>query len=144
MNQDLRSFIGDYQRAFPGEVVRVTDPVGLEHDVMAVVLEYERRRRWPILLFEHVRGHTIPIVANVVASRQAQAVALGGAPRVQAPHYAPRNKDRKNPRRTGNQPDPMALHFPNEIDGALGVKFVEAAMASSAAGGAWTSAHLEL
>ena len=47
-------------------------------------------------------------------------------------------------RRSGNQPDPMALHFPNEIDGALGVKFVEAAMASSAAGGAWTSAILEL
>jgi predicted dehydrogenase len=47
-------------------------------------------------------------------------------------------------RRSGNPPDPMALHFPNEIDGALGVKFVEAAMASSAAGGAWTSAVLEL
>jgi predicted dehydrogenase len=47
-------------------------------------------------------------------------------------------------RRSGSQPDPMALHFPNEIDGALGVMFVEAAMASSAAGGAWTSAHLEL
>jgi predicted dehydrogenase len=47
-------------------------------------------------------------------------------------------------RRSGTQADPMALHFPNEIDGALGVKFVEAAMASSAAGGAWTSAVLEL
>ncbi|HUP17900.1 MAG TPA: Gfo/Idh/MocA family oxidoreductase [Acidimicrobiia bacterium] len=47
-------------------------------------------------------------------------------------------------RRSGHQPDPMALHFPNEIDGALGVKFVESAMASSGAGGAWTSAVLEL
>lgn len=47
-------------------------------------------------------------------------------------------------RRSGNQPDPMALHFPNEVDGALGVRFVEAAMASSAAGGAWTSALLDL
>ncbi|HKY47911.1 MAG TPA: Gfo/Idh/MocA family oxidoreductase [Acidimicrobiia bacterium] len=47
-------------------------------------------------------------------------------------------------RRTGLQPDPMALYFPNEMDGALGVKFVEAALASSAAGGAWTSAVLEL
>jgi predicted dehydrogenase len=47
-------------------------------------------------------------------------------------------------RRSGIAPDPMAMCFPNEIDGARGVKFVEAAMASSAAGGAWTSAHLEL
>ena len=47
-------------------------------------------------------------------------------------------------RRSGIQADPLALHFPNEIDGAVGVKFVEAALASSAAGGAWTSAVLEL
>ena len=47
-------------------------------------------------------------------------------------------------RRSGKPPDPMALQFPNEVDGALGVKFVEAAVASSAAGGAWTSAVLDL
>jgi predicted dehydrogenase len=47
-------------------------------------------------------------------------------------------------RRSGKAADPMALQFPNEVDGALGVKFVEAAIASSAAGGAWTSARLDL
>jgi predicted dehydrogenase len=47
-------------------------------------------------------------------------------------------------RRGGKPPDPLALQFPNEVDGALGVKFVEAAVASSAAGGAWTSAILDL
>ena len=47
-------------------------------------------------------------------------------------------------RRSGKPPDPIALQFPNEVDGALGVKFVEAAVASSAAGGAWTSAVLEM
>ena len=47
-------------------------------------------------------------------------------------------------RRSGNGADPMALVFPNVIDGALGVKFVEAAIASSGAGGAWTSAVLDL
>ena len=47
-------------------------------------------------------------------------------------------------RRSGTKPDPMAMHFPNERDGALGVKFVEAAITSSEDGGAWTSAALEL
>jgi predicted dehydrogenase len=47
-------------------------------------------------------------------------------------------------RRTGTPPDPLALHFPNEVDGAIGVKFVEAAIASSADGGAWTGALLDL
>jgi hypothetical protein len=35
------------------------------------------------------------------------------------------------------------MHFPNANDGVIGVKFVEAAMESSAAGGAWTGAMLE-
>src|SRR5262245_43044275 len=39
--QDLRSFVAAYARAKPGEVVHVSDPVSIEHDVMALVLEYE-------------------------------------------------------------------------------------------------------
>jgi predicted dehydrogenase len=40
-------------------------------------------------------------------------------------------------RRSGIEPDALALHFPNAVDGAMGLGFVEAAIASSAAGGAW-------
>lgn len=36
-------------------------------------------------------------------------------------------------------PDPASLLVPTVLDGAIGVKFIEAAVASSAAGGAWTS-----
>ena len=45
-------------------------------------------------------------------------------------------------RRAGIAADPLALHFPNAGDGALGVRFVDAAMASSINGGAWTDATL--
>jgi predicted dehydrogenase len=41
-------------------------------------------------------------------------------------------------RRAGVDPDPLALHFPTANDGYRGVAFVEAAIASSTAGGAWT------
>ena len=41
-------------------------------------------------------------------------------------------------RRAGVDPDPLALVFPNAIDGVKGVAFVEAAIASSANNGAWT------
>src|SRR5262245_40968374 len=88
--QDLRSFVAAYERARPGEVVRVADRVSLEEDVMAVVLEYERRRRYPILVFEKVGDHDIPIVCNVVASRAALAFALGVDERAVAPVYARR------------------------------------------------------
>src|SRR3989442_6824194 len=66
--QDLRGFVAAYEEAHPGEVIRVTEPVSIDEDVMALVLEYERRRRYPILLFDRVAGHDIPIVCNVVAN----------------------------------------------------------------------------
>jgi len=42
-------------------------------------------------------------------------------------------------RRSGTTVDPMALRFPNAEDGVLGVRFVDAVVAASAADGAWTS-----
>jgi predicted dehydrogenase len=44
-------------------------------------------------------------------------------------------------RRTGRTPDPLAMTFPNERDGAIGVRFVAAAVASSDADGRWTDAR---
>jgi UbiD family decarboxylase len=89
-DQSLRGFIANYGDAHPGEVVRIAEPVSIEHDVMALVLEYERRRRSPILFFERVAGHDIPIVANVVASRRALAFALGASAGGLAAEYARR------------------------------------------------------
>jgi len=45
-------------------------------------------------------------------------------------------------RRSGGIPDPLAGDFPTHLDGAIGVSFVEAAVASSEANGAWTPAGL--
>lgn len=42
-------------------------------------------------------------------------------------------------RRSDNSADPLALHFPNALDGVRGVAFVEAAIASSTNDGAWTT-----
>ena len=97
MSQDLRSFVAAYAEADPGEVVRVTEPVSIDYDVMALVLEYERRRRYPILLFEKVEGHDIPIVANVVASRRALAFALGVPEGALAAEYGRRIKEHVKP-----------------------------------------------
>lgn len=131
MSQDLRSFVAAYERAHPGEVVRIAEPVSIEHDVMAVVLEYERRRRWPVLLFEKVTGYDIPIVCNVVASRRALACALGVDERSLAGEYARRIKEYQKPvvvvdppfrRRvvTGDAVDLDALPIPSYFPGDAG------------------------
>jgi predicted dehydrogenase len=43
-------------------------------------------------------------------------------------------------RRAGTTPEPLALHFPNAHDGWMGLRFVDAMIRSSEAGGAWTRA----
>lgn len=40
-------------------------------------------------------------------------------------------------RRSGKTPDPLALHFPNALDGLMGVRFVSKVIESSRANGAW-------
>ncbi len=75
--QDLRTFVAGFARAHPSELLRISDPVDVEHDVQAIALELERRRRFPVLHFENVRGFTMPVVANVMASRRGLAFALG-------------------------------------------------------------------
>lgn len=47
-------------------------------------------------------------------------------------------------RRAGVPVDPLADQFPKALDGVLGVAFVEAAVASSDNGGAWTTAVISL
>lgn len=42
-------------------------------------------------------------------------------------------------RRSGTEPNPLALYFPNSWDGLLGVRFVHSVIASSEANGAWTA-----
>ncbi len=77
MKQDLRSFVEEYAETYPGEFIRVSEPVNIEFDLQAIALELERRRRFPILLFENIVGHDIPVICNVMASRRAFALALG-------------------------------------------------------------------
>jgi len=47
-------------------------------------------------------------------------------------------------RRAGVAPHPLALRFPTVMDGAIGIKFVQAAIASSESGGAWVDALLDV
>ena len=44
----------------------------------------------------------------------------------------------------GRKPDPMATHCPTVEDGARGIKFIIAAIESSAKGGAWVDVRLVL
>jgi len=116
MAQDLRSFVSAYAAAAPGEVVHVKEPISTEFDIMALVLEYERRRRFPILVLEQVQGFDMPIVCNVVASRKALAFALGVPESQLAQEYARRIKDTHKPVTVSDAPFRRHVLKGSEID----------------------------
>lgn len=77
MSQDWRSFLRQYEDRFPEDVLRIEQRISREYDSTALVLELERRRRFPVVVFEHVEGSEFPVVANTLATRQRLAMAIG-------------------------------------------------------------------
>src|ERR1700675_1209323 len=95
--QSLRGFVSALEQAHPGEVVRISEPVDLAYQTQALALELERRRRFPVLIFEQIRGHSIPVVSNVMASRRGLATALGAGEAQLPGEYAKRPREPPKP-----------------------------------------------
>jgi len=78
--QSLRGFLAQVERDLPDEILRVHEPVSTRLDITSLVYELERMGRNPLVVFDNVEGHTMPIVTNVAGSRKLLALALGVTP----------------------------------------------------------------
>ena len=74
---DLRCFLTDLERV--GQLARVTKEVDARHEIAGVMLKAAQQGK-PALLFENIKGHSIPVAANLCASRERLAMALGVSP----------------------------------------------------------------
>jgi len=77
---DLRSFLSEVRKKWPDRLLEITDDVELDYSSTALAFELEHRGRNPILSFDHVRGSKIGLVANIFASRDILALAIGSSP----------------------------------------------------------------
>lgn len=75
--QSLRGFLDMVARRFPEELLRISEPVDLQFETTALAFELERAGRAPVLVFDKVNGHSMPLVTNVAASRKLLAACLG-------------------------------------------------------------------
>ena len=78
---DLRSFIDNVRREFPDEILTISKEVDPRFEITALVAKLEQERRFPILVFEKVKGTKFPVVTNVHAGRRRLASAIGSEPR---------------------------------------------------------------
>ena len=67
---DLRSFIEKVRQEFPEDVLTIKKEMDPRFEIATLVVKLEQERRFPILLFENVKGSKFPVVTNVHASRR--------------------------------------------------------------------------
>ncbi|MGI9385131.1 MAG: UbiD family decarboxylase [Methyloligellaceae bacterium] len=75
--QSLRGFLELVARDFPEELLHISEPVRTDLDITSIVFELERLGRSPVVIYENVEGHTMPVVTNIAGNRKLLAACLG-------------------------------------------------------------------
>lgn len=129
--QGLRGFLAMVEREFPDELLRIRTPVSTHLEMTSLVFELERAGKSPVVVYENVEGHTIPVVTNIAGNRRLLAACLGvsadqlpTAFRERCQHYIPCHVIEKAPWQEvnieGDDVDltrlPIPLHF--QVDAA--------------------------
>ena len=78
--QSLRGFLAMVERDFPDELLRIQAPVRTQLDITSLVFELERLGRSPVVVYENVEGHALPVVTNTAGNRKLLAACLGVGP----------------------------------------------------------------
>jgi 2,5-furandicarboxylate decarboxylase 1 len=77
LGQDMQSYIAFLEKYYPDEVLRVTKEVDPIFEVTAILWALENQRRYPLVVFENIKGSDMPCVTNVHASFPRLAAAIG-------------------------------------------------------------------
>jgi UbiD family decarboxylase len=67
-------------RGYLDMVLRIRAPVRRELDITSLVFELERAGKSPVVVYENVEGHTMPVVTNIAGNRKLLAACLGVKP----------------------------------------------------------------
>lgn len=74
---DLRGFIEYLEKEHPEHVIRITKEVDPRFGVSGILHRLEKDEKFPLVIFENVKGSDIPLVANMHASFERLKLALG-------------------------------------------------------------------
>lgn len=77
MNPDLRTFITQVKETFPNEFLEVNECLDIRFELTAYTLELARKGKYPLFIFENVKGVPFPVVTNIFGTRNRYALALG-------------------------------------------------------------------
>ena len=74
---DLRGFIAYLEAEHPEHVIRISKEVDPRFGVTGILTQLEKDDKFPLVIFDNVKGSDIPLVANMHASFERLRLALG-------------------------------------------------------------------
>ena len=77
MAKDLRGFLKELEAEEPDQILRVKREVDPHFEVTGVLAKLEKERKFPVVIFEKVKGSTLPVVTNVHADARRLFRAIG-------------------------------------------------------------------
>ncbi len=104
MTHDLRSFLAAVEEKAPDLLLRIPRAVSPRWELSAVQKRLQADGKLPVLLFERIQGHAMPIVTNLFASKRHLALALDTTPERVAARFAEAQRSRIPPRTVASGP----------------------------------------
>ena len=116
---DLRGFIEFLETEHPNHVVRIKKEVDPRFGVSGIIERLERDDRFPLVIFENVKGSEFPLVANMHADFERLRLALGmerGGVKAFLAEYAAREANPIDPEHVETGPVHEVIHEGDEVD----------------------------
>ena len=104
MTADLRSFLDVLERNAPELLVRVDREVDPRWELSSVQKRLQADGDVPVLVFESVAGHRMPVVTNLFATKKHLALALDTTPERVVERFGDAQANRIPPREVASGP----------------------------------------
>jgi len=74
MAKDLRTFLTEYEKRHPEQVIHVEKEVSSKYEITAFIRAFEKENKYPILIFHKVRNERgditpWPVITNLCSTR---------------------------------------------------------------------------
>jgi 2,5-furandicarboxylate decarboxylase 1 len=118
MAKDLRSFMADLKSKYPEELVYVKREVDPDLELCGVLRKLQEGNRYPATVFEKVKGTSMPVISNVMASRKLLAAAFGTTEAQLMYEYAKREEAQTAPLLVSSAEAPVkqVIHTGDDVD----------------------------
>jgi UbiD family decarboxylase len=77
MSETFRTFLEDMEKTGEGGFIRIDKEVDWRYEAAAIVKKLEMARKVPLIIFENIKGKSIPVAVNCNGTRGRVARALG-------------------------------------------------------------------